>query len=390
MSRAKAMRHLTQNWVGLRTPSRKNFIKSPQKSAANELHTRERMRFDEAPLLVIWETTQACDLSCVHCRASAAPLRHPSELSTEEGYRLLDQIREFGNPLMVFTGGDPLKRPDLFLLLRRSVALGLRTNVSPSATPLLTRAVVREFKECEVARMAISLDGPDAASHDAFRGVPHTFDCAVEALEEAREIGLDTQIQTTVTRRNMHRLDEIAAVVAKMKARMWSVFFLVVTGRALAGDDLTGEEYEQVFEKLHEISKWAPFEIKTTEAMHYRRYLARHREEPEQPDSQRTVWRTAGVSDGRGFVFVSHTGEVFPSGFLPIYAGNVRSGLLTDIYRNSVLFRTLRDADARHGKCGICEYRRLCGGSRARAYALTGDYRAEDPRCIYLPGKHPS
>jgi MoaA/NifB/PqqE/SkfB family radical SAM enzyme len=155
------------------------------------------MRFDAAPLLVICETTQACDLSCVHCRASAAPQRHPSELSTEEGYRLLDQIREFGNPLMV-TGGDPLTRPDLFLLLRRSVALGLRTNVSPSATPLLNRAIVREFKECGAARMAISLDGPDAASHDAFRVVPHTFDRAVEALEEARDIGLDTQIQTTV------------------------------------------------------------------------------------------------------------------------------------------------------------------------------------------------
>jgi radical SAM protein with 4Fe4S-binding SPASM domain len=344
------------------------------------------MRFDEAPLLVIWETTQACDLACVHCRASAVSSRHSSELSTEEAYRLLDTVREFGNPLMVFTGGDPLKRPDIFALLRRSVELGLRTNISPSATPLLTKEKIREFRECGVTRMAISVDGPDAETHDGFRGVPGTFRRAVEALEEAQRIGLDTQFQTTVTRRNIHRLDEIAALAEKVGARTWSVFFLVVTGRALAGDDLTAEEYEQVFEKLYNISRLAPFEVKTTEGMHYRRYLARRlRKRPEPADSNRTVWRTAGVSDGRGFVFVSHTGEIYPSGFLPISAGNVRFDSLVAVYRSSPLFLELRDADARHGKCGFCEYRRLCGGSRARAYALTGDHLAADPRCTYQP-----
>jgi radical SAM protein len=344
------------------------------------------MKFDEAPLLVIWEVTQACDLACVHCRASADPARDPSELTTEEGFQLLDEIRAFGNPLMVFTGGDPLKRPDLFSLIRRSVELGLRTNVSPSATPLLTREVIREFKRSGLARMAISVDGPDAASHDSFRGIPGTFDRAAKALEEAREIGLETQIQTTVTRRNIGRLDEIAALCEDWKARMWSVFFLVVTGRALENDDLTGEEYEQVFEKLHEISKHSSFDVKTTEAMHYRRFLARRAQsEHVATDPKRAVWRTAGVSDARGFVFVSHTGEIYPSGFLPVSAGNVRHDSLVDVYRNSSLFRILRDADGRHGKCGVCEYRKLCGGSRARAYALTGDYLAEDPRCVYQP-----
>jgi radical SAM protein len=347
------------------------------------------MKFDQSPLLVIWETTQACDLACVHCRACAKPGRHPLELTTEEGFRLLEQIREFGNPLMVFTGGDPLTRPDLFLLLRRGAELGLRTNVSPSATPLLTPKVVRDFQTYGISRMAISLDGPDAQSHDTFRGVAGTFDRAVAALEEAKRIKLDTQIMSTVTKRNMHRLDELANLVARMKGKMWSLFFLVVTGRALANDDLTGEEYEKVFEQLYKISKWAPFEIKTTEAMHYRRFLARRRqEEPPQPetgDSQRTVWRTAGVSDARGFVFVSHTGEVFPSGFLPLSVGNIRRTSLVDLYRNAPLFQMLRDDDGRHGKCGYCEYRKICGGSRARAYALTGDVLAEDPRCIYDP-----
>lgn len=344
------------------------------------------MNFDESPLLVIWETTQACDLTCVHCRASAVPRRHPSELTTDEALQLLERVKQFGNPLMVFTGGDPLKRPDIFRLLRRSVALGLRTNISPSATPLLTRDVIRQFRDCGVARIAISLDGANAATHDGFRGVPGTYDRAVAALEEAKRIGLDTQMQTTVTRRNINQLDEIAALAERLGVCMWSVFFLVVTGRALAADDLTAEEYEAVFDILYRISQSAPFEIKTTEAMHYRRFSARRmREEPAPSSSQRTMWRTAGVSDGRGFVFISHTGEIYPSGFLPISAGNVRLDSLVDVYRKSPLFLELRDADARHGKCGICEYRRICGGSRARAYALTGDYMAEDPRCVYQP-----
>jgi len=345
------------------------------------------MNFHEAPLIVIWETTQACDLACVHCRASAAPERNASELTTQEAYRLLDQIREFGTPLMVFTGGDPLKRPDLPLLLRRSVELGLRTNVSPSATPLLTKAAIREMQGCGIQRMAISLDGPDAESHDGFRGVPGTFDRAMEALEYAHLIGLETQLQTTVTRRNMHSLDRIAKIAAAVGTRMWSVFFLVVTGRAEAGDDLAAEEYEQVFETLYRISQWAPFDVKTTEAMHYRRYLARRNKlaHAPAPEAQRTVWRTAGVSDGRGFLFISHTGEIYPSGFLPVSAGNVRSDSLVDVYRNSDLFQVLRTPGERRGKCGICEYTNLCGGSRARAYATSGDYLAEDPRCSYQP-----
>src|SRR3984893_7477340 len=345
------------------------------------------MNFDQAPLIVIWETTQACDLACAHCRASAAPGRNRSELSTDEGYRLLDQIREFGTPLMVFTGGDPLKRPDLSLLLRRSVALGLRTNVSPSATPLLTRKAINEFKECGVMRMAISLDGPNAPSHDGFRGVPGTFDRAIDALEDARLIGLETQLMTTVTRRNIHSLDQIAQIAASVEAKMWSVFFLVVNGRALAGEYLIPEEYEQVFENLYQISQWAPFDVKTTEAMHYRRYLARRNKDEPAPaaGAQRTVWRTAGVSDGRGFVFISHTGEIYPSGFLPVSAGNVRQDSLVEVYRNSSLFRMLRDPAGREGKCGVCEYTKLCGGSRARAYAATGNYLAEDPSCVYQP-----
>jgi len=347
------------------------------------------MNFDQAPMLVIWEVTQACDLACVHCRASAQSERSAAELSTEQGYRLLDEIRSFGEPLMVFTGGDPLKRPDLFDLIRYAVKIGLRTNVTPSATPLLTAEAIDKFKEAGVTRMAISVDGHDAASHDDFRGIPGTFDRAMIALRHARDIGLDTQFQTTVTRRNMHRLAEVAEIVKEVRSKMWSLFFLIVTGRALESEDLLASEYEDVFEYMYQLSKTAPFGIKTTEAMHYRRYVAqRIRAEhgaTENEAAKGVAFRTAGVSDGKGFVFVSHQGEIFPSGFLPVSGGNVLNQSLTDVYRNSELFRKLRDTTQREGKCGICEYQKICGGSRSRAYALTGDYLAEDPRCTYQP-----
>jgi radical SAM protein with 4Fe4S-binding SPASM domain len=237
--------------------------------------------------------------------------------------------------------------------------------------------------------MAISLDGPDAATHDEFRGIPGTFDRAMFALRHARDIGLDTQLQTTVSRRNMARLAEVAEIAKEVRTRMWSLFFLIVTGRAEEGDDLLAPEYEQVFEFMYELSKTAPFGVKTTEAMHYRRYVAQRIKAEhgvtENENAKGVAWRTAGVSDGKGFVFVSHTGEIFPSGFLPVTGGNVLNDSLTEVYRNSDLFRALRDTSRREGKCGICEYRNICGGSRSRAYALTGDFLAEDPRCIYQP-----
>jgi MoaA/NifB/PqqE/SkfB family radical SAM enzyme len=256
------------------------------------------MRFDESPLLVIWESTQARDLACVHCRASAVPRRHSSELSTEEGYRLLEAIPEFGNPLMVFPGGDPLKRPDILPLHRRSVALGLRTNMSPSASPLLTRETIGEFRKVGVACMAISLDGQDAETHDGFRGVSGTFDRAVEALEDARRIGLETQIQTGVTRRNMHGLDEIASLAARLGPRVWSVLFPAAAGRAISGNQTGGdpaaEEHEEVFEKPDDISRVAPFEVTTNEAVRFRRYTARRlheRAETRRPEPHGVVGR---------------------------------------------------------------------------------------------------
>jgi radical SAM protein with 4Fe4S-binding SPASM domain len=239
--------------------------------------------------------------------------------------------------------------------------------------------------------MAISIDGPDAASHDDFRQVAGSFQTSIDALNSARACGLETQVNTTVTRGNMHRLADIAALVAASGARLWSVFFLVVTGRAQLEDDLTAEQYEQVFEYLYETSLTAPFDIKTTEAQHYRRYAAQRRKRDGVTGQARpgqappAIARQAGINDGKGFVFVSHRGEVFPSGFLAISAGNVRDVELGHAYRTAPLFLSLRDSAQLDGKCGACDFKNLCGGSRSRAYALTGDYLASDPRCVYIP-----
>lgn len=342
--------------------------------------------FHHHPFIVIWETTQACDLACLHCRASARPERDPRELTTAEARMLLNDIRQFDDPLMVFTGGDPLKRPDLFELLRYSVHIGLRTTVTPSATPLLTAQAIHKFKAAGVARMAVSLDGPAAAVHDQFRQVLGSFDCTVFALEEARRIGLETQVNTTVGKHNFNLLGQIAQRVADCGAKLWSLFFLVPLGRAQASADLDAHGYEQVFEALYALSKTAPFQIKTTEAQHYRRYVAQRRKQ-EGPFLAACpppgMARAAGVNDGKGLLFISHTGDIFPSGFLPVAAGNIRRDSIVEVYRYSPLFRTLRDTSQLGGKCGACEYRNLCGGSRSRAYALTGDYLAADPKCEY-------
>ncbi len=343
--------------------------------------------YDQAPFLVIWETTRACDLQCRHCRASAEPNRHPDELDTAEAKRLLREIRDAGDPLLVFTGGDPLKRPDLFELMEFSVSLGIRTTVSPAATPLLTSDVIRRIKEAGVARMSISVDGPDAECHDTFRRVPGSFAIAEEALAEAQRIGLETQVNTTVTRHNVKRLGEIARFVERLGCAMWDVFFLVPTGRGKQEDELTGEEYEEVFEFLYRLSKSAPFVVKTTEAMHYRRFTARKRQQEHAAPAPHAgpMSRMRGVNAGRGFVFISRTGDIFPSGFLPLKAGNVRTDSLLEVYRDAPLFRQLRNSSQLQGKCGVCSYHNLCGGSRARAFAVTGDHMAEEPRCVYQP-----
>ncbi|MFB6085692.1 MAG: radical SAM protein [Halodesulfurarchaeum sp.] len=334
--------------------------------------------YDRTPLIATWEVTQACDLECDHCRADAQPDRDPNELSTAEGKDLIDQIADFGHPTPVFviSGGDPLKRPDLFELIEYATDQGLPTAVTPAPTSLLDRKVLETFADLGVKRIALSLDGATAANHDAFRGEEGSFDLIMDRAKMAKEVGLGIQINTTVTANTVEDLPEIADLVEELGAAMWEVFFLVPIGRGTELEQLDPAETVDVMEFLYERQKSAPYRTITVEAPHYRVVANR----VEQAASGNDV-HVGSTRAGKGFVFVSHEGDVFPSGFMPLRGGNVTETSLVDIYRDSDQFCMLRDDDRLTGSCGTCEHREICGGSRSRAYAATGNPMASDPLC---------
>ena len=360
--------------------------------------------FDRAPFTIAWEVTRACAFVCRHCRAEAQPRPHPDELTAEEAFDLIDQIKELGDPILVITGGDPMMRRDLFDILAYAVQKGLRTSLTPTTTRLASAKALARVKESGVRRVALSIDGPTAESHDAFRGFSGSFQIAQRIGRDVAAAGLSLQINTTVSRYNLHLLDEMTQMVGDLGAVQWSVFFLVPTGRGKAADMISPQEHERVFHWLYDLSKRASFDVKSTAAPAYRRVvIEREREEGHLTGAAAGMPRTVagagyryqdgldrpaqGVNDGKGFCFVSHTGDVCPSGFLPLAAGNVRQQTVSDIYRHAPLFTDLRQPDKLKGRCGRCRFRQVCGGSRARAYALTGDYLAADPSCVYVPGK---
>ncbi len=357
------------------------------KHGAHHAHARRghlRHDFSKAPFLVIWETTRACDLACKHCRAEAILDRNPFELTTDEAKRLMDDVRGFGRIVFVLSGGDPVRRPDLVELIEYGAGLGLRMGLTPATTPRLTPELLAELKQAGLARLAVSLDGSNAEIHDEFRQVEGSFREGLRILEQAREAGLSTQVNTT----------DLGIV-------FWEVFFLVPTGRAKAEDVASAEEFEAVFHQLYDLSKDAPFDIKATAAPQYARVVMERQkaerragEREEAPDPltaglfyslQDGIGRARGVTEGDGYAFVDHVGEIYPSGFLPVSAGNVRDAGLVEVYRNAPLFLELRDKSLLKGKCGSCEFKNICGGCRARAYAMTGDYLETDPFCAYEP-----
>lgn len=351
--------------------------------------------YNQSPFLVIWEVTQACDLACVHCRASALPLRDPDEITLDEARGFFAQIRAMGTRLLVLTGGDPLKRPDIFELIAAARQAGLNPSLSPSATSLLTQESLARGRQAGLDAVSLSLDGATAATHDDFRGVRGSFDRTLAMAAEIRNAGLELRINTTVTTRNAGEMPAIAKLVAATGARIWSVFFLVPTGRADASMQITPARCEEMLRWLYELSRSVPFRIKTTEAPHYRRVvLQMMAAETGKPIEEILAASKSakgrfmpGMNDARGFVFISHRGDVYPSGFFPLSAGNVRDTELSIIYRDSVLFRDLRNPGLLGGRCGRCRYRSLCGGSRARAWAASGDPVGEDPLCAYEPSQ---
>jgi AdoMet-dependent heme synthase len=340
-------------------------------------------QWEQNPLIVIWEVTRACALACKHCRAEAMPLADPRELGSIESLHFIDQVARANPKIFILTGGDPMYRRDLVHLIEYASRQGLRVAMSPSATPRFLKADMNTFREAGLRAISLSLDGPTRESHDAFRGVHGTWDWTMRALKSARDAGIAVQVNTTITRDNIGQVDAFAELLGEIQPSTWSVFQVVPVGRA--GKDFmpSGGQLENMFERLYDISLSAGYQIKTTEGQHYRRVATQRAKKLGKPEPHFNA-----TSDGKGFVFVSHTGDICPSGFLPLSAGNVREDELIEVYRNSPLFRELRDGDLLKGKCGRCEYRFLCGGSRARAYAVTGDYLAAEPLCIYQPAEN--
>ncbi|MEM8532819.1 MAG: TIGR04053 family radical SAM/SPASM domain-containing protein [Chloroflexota bacterium] len=360
-------------------------------------HAGSKMRhkprdYAQTPLNIYWEMTQACALACRHCRAEAMPQPHPWQLSYEEGVGLIHQILEFGDPLpqLILTGGDPLSRPDLFELIDRATELGISVSITPSATPTLTYETMVRLKKHGVQGLGLSLDGPNAKNHDAIRGIDGCFDLTMQAIRWAGELDLPLQINTLVAAETAVDLPATYELLKQHKVMRWGLFFLISVGRGRVLQPLSPEASEDLMHWVYDTAKDAPFVVATTEAPSYRRVaLDRMRSEGMTPEQIRRspAYRGFNIRDGNGIMFISNTGDICPAGFLPLTAGNVRKDSVANVYRNSDVFSSLHNPAEFKGKCGVCEHRVICGGSRSRAFAATNDPLESDPLCPYEPQK---
>ena len=341
--------------------------------------------------LIAWEVTRSCNLACKHCRAEAHTEPYPGEFSTEEAKALIDTFPETGSPIIIFTGGEPLMRPDIFDLVLYARSKGLRSVMAPNGT-LITREIARKMKKTGIPRCSISIDGPESASHDAFRGVPGAFAAAMRGIEYLKAEGIEFQLNTTVTKSNLHNFKDIFMLADQLGAVAWHIFLLVPMGRAagLVGEIISAGEYEDVLNWFYDFRKTTPMHLKATCAPHYYRIMRQRAGEEGlavTPETFGMDAMTRGCLGGTGFCFISHRGQVQPCGYLELDCGNVRNTPFPEIWRSSKHFLEFRNPADYEGKCGVCEYHKVCGGCRARAHSLTGNYLSEEPLCTYVPRK---
>ena len=339
--------------------------------------------------LIAWEVTRSCNLACKHCRAEAHPEPYPGELDTAEAKALIDTFPEVGKPIIIFTGGDPMMRPDVYELVAYAHAKGLPCAFSPNGT-LITAELAEKIRDAGVDRVSISLDGADAASHDAFRGVPGAFEASLRGIGFLKQAGVPFQINTTVTRNNLHSFKEIFQLCERLGAAAWHIFLLVPMGRAagLADQVITAQEYEDVLHWFYDFRKTTRMHLKATCAPHYYRIMRQRAHEEGlavTPETFGMDAMTRGCLGGTGFCFISHTGQVQPCGYLELDCGNVRKTPFPEIWRNSAYFKQFRTQSCYEGKCGVCEFHKVCGGCRARAWSMNGDHMGPEPLCTYEP-----
>lgn len=339
--------------------------------------------------LIAWETTRRCNLSCKHCRADAEDHDYPGELSTDEAKKLFDNVAEMGFPIIILTGGEPLLREDIFELAEYGDKLGLRMVMAPNGT-LVTEDTAKKMAASGIKRISVSIDGATKESHDEFRGVKGAFEGAMHGIENAKKAGIEFQINTTITKDNLHEIPEILNLAISLGAVAHHIFLLVPTGRGkyIAEKTIDAKTYEKTLNWFYEQRDKVPLQLKATCAPHYYRILRQRAKRDGKSvdfDTFGLDAMTRGCLGGIGFCFISHVGKVQPCGFLDLDCGNVKEKTFREVWKDSQIFNNLRDYDSLSGKCGGCGYNKVCGGCRARAYEATGDYMEEEPFCLYNP-----
>ena len=348
---------------------------------------------DGTPLarLIAWEVTSACNLACKHCRAEAQLAPSDDELNHDEALRLIDSFPQVGSPIIIFTGGDPMMRQDIFELAKYATDKGLRCVMSPNGT-LINHDSALKIKESGIMRCSISIDGPSAEYHDSFRGVHGAFDASMRGIEHLKSVGMEFQINTTVTRDNLHYFKQIFDLCEHLGASAWHIFLLVPTGRGkeIMDQVISAEEYENVLHWFYDFRKTTTMHLKATCAPHYYRIMRQRAKIDGLSVNPQTFGMdalTRGCLGGTGFCFISHSGQVQPCGYLNLKCGNIREQPFPEIWKNSTFFKQFRNKSEYKGKCGYCEYHNVCGGCRARAYTMFGDHMAEEPLCSYIPAR---